>query len=166
LIDTAGLRDTDDPVEAEGIARARRRAADADLVMLVASNEAPQWPVASTSNLRVLNKADLGLPAEMPNDVLAVSAHTGQGLGALRDRLCQWARTATRPGEPALLSHARHRAAFADAEAALREAADASEPVLRAESLRAAAHAFGRISGRVGVDDVLDRIFSRFCIGK
>ena len=50
--------------------------------------------------------------------------------------------------------------------AALGGAAHAPEPVLRAESLRAAAHAFGRIAGRIGVDDVLDRIFSRFCIGK
>lgn len=168
LIDTAGLRDTTDPVEAEGIARARRRAASADLVISVASADAPAWPTPaadSPPHLLLLNKADLGQP-HLPAGALAVSATTGTGLPALRDWLTHWARTSTRPGEPALLAHARHRAAFADAEAALRDAAHAPEPVLRAESLRAAAHAFGRIAGRVGVDDVLDRIFSRFCIGK
>jgi tRNA modification GTPase len=166
LIDTAGLRDTDDPVEAEGVARARRRAADADLVIAVASAEAPAWPEAQPKRLLLLNKADLGLPPDLPGEVLAVSAATGGGLAELRDWLSDWAHGTIRPGEPALLSHARHRAAFITAEAALRDAADAAEPVLRAEALRAAAHAFGRIAGRVAVDDVLDRIFSRFCIGK
>lgn len=163
LIDTAGLRDTDDPVEAIGIARARARAASADLVISVASAEAPQW--TGDGALRLLNKCDLAAP-DVPPDVLAVSATTGAGLPALRDWLSHWAHNLIRPGEPALLSHARHRAAFADAESALGDAAMASEPVLRAEALRAAAHAFGRIAGRVGVDDVLDRIFSRFCVGK
>ncbi|MFZ4382824.1 MAG: tRNA uridine-5-carboxymethylaminomethyl(34) synthesis GTPase MnmE [Sandarakinorhabdus sp.] len=166
LIDTAGLRDTDDPVEAQGIARARRRAADADLVIAVASADAPVWPEAPSARLLLLNKADLDLPPALPAEALAVSATTGDGLPELRDWLTNWARTITRPGEPALLSHARHRAAFVAAESALRDAADAAEPVLRAEALRAAAHAFGRIAGRVAVDDVLDRIFSRFCIGK
>ncbi len=163
LIDTAGLRDTDDPVEAIGIARARARAAAADLVISVSSAEAPAWP--DTAGLRLLNKCDLAAPG-VPPDVLRVSAATGAGLPALRDWLADWAHRLTRPGEPALLAHARHRAAFADAKAALRDAALAPEPVLRAEALRLAAHAFGRIAGRVGVDDVLDRIFSRFCIGK
>lgn len=169
LIDTAGLRDTADPIEAEGIARARRRAAAADLVISVASADAPHWPSAPSDgppHLLLLNKCDLALPDLQPGGALAVSATTGAGMTALRDWLCNWAHTTTRPGEPALLAHARHRAAFADAEAALRDAAHAPEPVLRAESLRAAAHAFGRIAGRIGVDDVLDRIFSRFCIGK
>jgi tRNA modification GTPase len=163
LIDTAGLRDTDDPVEAIGIARARARAASADLVISVASAETPEW--TGDGALRLLNKCDLASP-DLPPDVLAVSATTSAGLPALRDWLSHWAHNLTRPGEPALLAHARHRAAFADAESALRDAATAPEPVLRAEALRAAAHAFGRIAGRVGVDDVLDRIFSRFCIGK
>lgn len=168
LIDTAGLRDTDDPVEAEGIARARQRAAHADLVISVAATDAPQWPdpaPAPPETLRLLNKCDLAQPP-LPPGVIAVSAATGTGIPALRDWLAQFARRATRPGEPALLAHARHRAAFADAHIALVEAAQAPEPVLRAESLRMAAHAFARIAGRIGVDDVLDRIFSRFCIGK
>ena len=168
LIDTAGLRDTADPIEAEGIARARRRADAADLVINVASADAPHWPTPPANgpaHLLLLNKCDLGQP-DLPPGALAVSATTGSGMAAVRDWLSTWAQTTTRPGEPAFLAHARHRAAFADAQTALRDAADAPEPVLRAESLRAAAYAFGRIAGRIGVDDVLDRIFSRFCIGK
>jgi tRNA modification GTPase len=164
LIDTAGLRETDDPVEAEGITRARRKVQAADLVLTVVT--ADTLPDAAPTGLLVVNKIDLGAPTVLPDGALPISVHSGEGLSALRTWLVDWAASATRPGEPALLAHARHRAAFAEAEAALREAADATEGVLRAESLRLAAHAFGRIAGRIGVDDVLDRIFSRFCIGK
>ncbi len=161
LVDTAGLRDTDDPVEAEGIRRARARAAAADLVLHVTDTPATTLPDAG---LLVVNKADLGVSA--PAGALLVSATRGDGIGALRDHLVDWARSAVRPGEPALLGHARHREAFAAAGAALAEAAESDDAVLRAESLRHAAAAFGTIAGRVGVDDVLDRVFSRFCIGK
>jgi tRNA modification GTPase len=164
LIDTAGLRDTDDPVEREGIARARARAEAADLVLHV-TEHLPDTP--PDSGWTVLNKTDLAPPpARLPHHSFAVSALTGEGISGLREALTAWATAVTRPGEPALLGHARHRAAFADAAAAIAEAAASEDPVLRAESLRRAAHAFGRIAGRVDVDDVLDRIFSRFCIGK
>ncbi len=160
LVDTAGLRDTDDPVEAEGIRRARMRAAAADLVLHITDTPA----ALPDSGLLVVNKADLGVSA--PPSALLVSATRGDGIAALRDHLVTWARSALRPGEPALLSHARHREAFAAAGAALAEAAESDDAVLRAKSLRHAAAAFGTIAGRVGVDDVLDRVFSRFCIGK
>jgi tRNA modification GTPase len=164
LIDTAGLRDTDDPVEREGIARARARAEAADLVLHV-TDSLPATP--PDSGWLILNKTDLTpAPRKLPHHSFAVSALTGAGIPALRAALTEWAAEATRPGEPALLSHARHRAAFADAAAALAEAAASDDPVLRTEHLRRAAHAFGRIAGRIDVDDVLDRIFSRFCIGK
>lgn len=168
LIDTAGLRDTDDQVEAIGISRARARAVTADLVLIVASAEDPRWPEMPANgppHLRLLNKQDLA-ETLCPAEVLAISTKTGLGLPVLRDWLENWAQTVTRPGEPALLAHARHQAAFSEACAALQEAAAAAEPVLRAEALRVATHAFGRIAGRVAVDDVLDRIFSQFCIGK
>ena len=161
LVDTAGLRDTDDPIEAEGIRRARARVADADLVIQVVETSPIDGP---PDGLLVVNKADLGTVA--PPGAFLVSATRGDGIAALRAHLANWAATVTRPGEPALLGHARHRVAFADAAAALQEAADTNDVVLRAESLRRAANAFGRIAGRVDVDDVLDRIFSRFCIGK
>ncbi len=164
LIDTAGLRDTLDPVEAIGIARARERAAAADLILHVTTPDAA--PTEMPNAQLIVNKIDLGPPASLPAGALAISVQTGDGMADLRAWLTDWAARAVRPGEPALLAHARHRAAFADAEDALRQAAAASEPVLRAEWLRVAAQALGRIAGRVGVDDVLDRIFSRFCIGK
>lgn len=162
LIDTAGLRETDDPVEAEGIARARARAEIADLTLHVADKPAKAPP---SSGLLVLNKCDLHNHTA-PQGHFTISVHTGAGLAVLRTYLTSWAHTATRTGEAAPIAHARHRAAFEAAAAALREAADAPFPELRTESLRAAAHAFGRIAGRVGIDEVLDHIFTRFCIGK
>ncbi len=164
LIDTAGLRETDDPIEAEGIRRARLRAESADLVIHLVD----QWPgEIPETGLLVVNKIDLlGSRGAAPGMVRFVSALRGDGIAELRRWLANWANHATRPAEPPLLAHARHRAAFADAAAALTEAAQRDDSVLRAEALRHAARAFGRIAGRVDVDDVLDRIFSRFCIGK
>lgn len=170
LIDTAGLRETDDPIEAEGIRRARARAADADLVIRVTdatSSNAGSLRIAPGPGLDVVNKTDLhGADAGAGSGAWRVSATRGDGLPELRAYLAEWAAGVLRPGEPALLSHARHSAAFVDAAEALRDAAATDDAVLRAESLRRAAQAFGRIAGRVGVEDVLDRIFARFCIGK
>lgn len=162
IIDTAGLRDTDDPIEAEGIARARARAAAADLVLHV--TDLPDTPLPAFG-LLVLNKYDVH-SQQAPQGHLSVSAKTGEGLSGLRAYLTSWAQSATQPGESAPLAHARHRAAFTAAAACLRDAAVAAFPELRAESLRQAAHAFARIGGRIDIDDVLDQIFSRFCIGK
>jgi tRNA modification GTPase len=164
LIDTAGLRETDDPIEAEGIRRARLRASAADLVIHLVD----QWPVALTvDGLLVVNKIDLfDSPNLADSTVQFISAVRGDGISELRHWLTLWAARTTRPGEPPLLAHARHRAAFVDAAAALTDAAATDDNVLRAEGLRLAARAFGRIAGRVDVDEVLDRIFSRFCIGK
>lgn len=160
LIDTAGIRDSDDPVEQEGIRRARARAATADLVLAVieADEDAPEtgWTIANKSDIRVAP----------PAARFQISALTGDGISDLRTALTDWATSVARPGEPALLAHARHRAAFADAADALRDAAVTDDLVLRTEELRRAAQALGRIAGRVDVDDVLDRIFSQFCIGK
>jgi len=164
LIDTAGLRETQDPVEAQGIARARARAATADLILHLSDNPASSFP-AQENVLPILTKSDLH-HAPAPHHGFSLSAETGEGLSALRLHLSKWASETLRPGEPALLAHARHRDVFAQAVAALREAADAPLPELRAESLRHAAHSFARITGRIEVDEVLDRIFSNFCIGK
>jgi tRNA modification GTPase len=162
LIDTAGLRETSDPVEAEGIARARARAAAADLIMQVTDDPAT---VAEAAALLVLNKCDLhGQPA--PVGHIAVSALTGDGIAALRTMLVDVASSLVRMGEPGLLAHARHKEAFADAAGWLREASVAPLPEMRAEGLRLASRAFGRVAGRVEIDDVLDQIFLRFCIGK
>ena len=164
LIDTAGLRDTSDPIEAEGIARARARAATADLVLYLSDDPETVWP-SGKNMVPILTKSDIH-GGSAPIGGFSLSAMTGEGLSCLREHLSTWASQTLRPGEPALLAHARHRAVFAQAAESLRDATVAPLPELRAESLRRAAHAFARISGRIEVDDVLDRIFSSFCIGK
>jgi tRNA modification GTPase len=161
LVDTAGLRDAGDAIEAEGIRRARARAAEADLVVTVA---VPGQDAAPGDGLLVLNKIDLGGP--VPSGAVAVSALTGQGLDTLRDRLAAHASALTQKQGPPPLTRARHRAALAEAVERLRGAGAAEWPELRAEDLRLALRALGRITGHVGVEDILDTLFSQFCIGK
>ena len=163
IIDTAGLRDTDDPIEIEGIRRAQARAVDADLVLNIVDFESS--PAAYGSSWTVRNKVDLAGTAGFNADY-CVSALTGVGIGALRGALAQWARDVIRPGEPALLVDVRHRVAFTAGADAVRAAAATPDLVLRCESLRHAAQALGRIAGRVEVDEILGRFFSQFCIGK
>ena len=160
LVDTAGLRDTADPIEAEGVRRARARAADADLVVTVIE------PGASfdTPGLVVANKADVRL--DRRPGVLPVSALTGAGLPALRDRLTAEAIALTQAGGPPPLTQARHRAALTLTARWLSDAAAADAPELRGESMRLALRALGSITGQTGVEDILDTIFQRFCIGK
>lgn len=164
IIDTAGLRETEDPVEREGIARARARAASADLVLHVVDSD--HSGPADVGVWMIRNKCDLAPFAELRSDVRSVSALTGQGIGDLQAALAEWANALARPGEPALIANERHRAAFVDAAAAVHDAAATCDLVLRAEALRRSAQALGRIAGRVDVDDILDVIFSQFCIGK
>jgi tRNA modification GTPase len=182
LADTAGLRALaadggQQDIEAEGMRRAARRAAEADLTLAVFDvREARDLDPAvlrhlTDESLIVLNKIDLGCPAHTPRadgiPVLSVSAKTGQGLDALVDRLSAFAAQALEaPGEAAAMTRARHREAVSAAAEALGRAASAGAPELVAEDLRLAARALGRITGRVDVEDLLDVIFRDFCIGK
>ncbi len=162
LVDTAGLRETDDPVEAEGIRRARDRAAAADLVLHVAD----RIPDAVLGQL-VINKVDLGLaPAGSHDDVIYVSAKTGAGIDALEQWLAEWAASLLRTGETPIVTRERQRRALEAAAAYLALARDEVDAVLRAEALRMAARELGRVTGRVDVEEVLGEIFGRFCIGK
>lgn len=160
LVDTAGLRCSSDPIEAEGVRRALARAADADLVIVVSE---PGWAPAS-DGLHVANKTDLG--GAVPDGTIGVSALTGAGLPVLRDRLAETARSLTETTGPPPLTRARHRAALQEAGARLASARQADLPELRAEDLRLALRALGRITGAIGVEDILNSIFTRFCIGK
>jgi tRNA modification GTPase len=165
LVDTAGLRDSEDPVEQEGVARARARAAAADLVLWLVPPEGA--PPGDSPGLRVGTKSDLGHPSSAVD--LVVSARTGTGLGHLLERLRSAARESLGHGD-ALLTRERHRLALAAASEALARAeallARRADLELAAEDVRLAARAVGQITGRVDVEDVLDRLFSSFCIGK
>jgi tRNA modification GTPase len=164
LVDTAGLRATTDSIEAEGVRRALARAEDADLVMTVV--EAGSSPAASSRSdaLLIANKSDLGLSG--PPGALRISAKTGMGMGELRARLADAASRMTESSGPPPLTRARHRAALLAAAEHLEAAEQADLPELRGEDLRLAMRALGRITGHVGVEDILDTVFSSFCIGK
>ena len=97
---------------------------------------------------------------------IGVSALTGEGLDTLRKRLADAARSLTEASGPPPLTQARHRAALQEAAARLAGAQIADFPELRAEDLRLAMRALGRITGSVGVEDILDTLFAQFCIGK
>ena len=162
LIDTAGLRDTDDPVEAEGIRRARAREAAADIVLQV--KEAGAAAAApSPGRLLVANKID---QAPAPAGWLGVSAMTGEGVSRLREALADEVRRLTDAGPHPLLSRARHEAALRDAAEHLARALASALPELRGEDLRLAMRGLGRITGAVGAEDILDTVFGAFCIGK
>lgn len=163
LIDTAGLRETDDPIEAEGVRRARERASHADLVLHVTAVE----PDAALLGVPVVNKIDLsGVAPGVRDGIVYLSAATGAGMSAFESWLKDWSASLTRRSEPPIVTRARHRKALESCVAFLDEAAQAEDVVLRAEALRLATRALGQLTGRVGVDDMLDEIFGRFCIGK
>jgi len=182
LTDTAGLREGGDEIEREGIRRAVARARDADLRLAVFDLSA--WPrqdaatvaAIGPGTLAVYNKADLapgsGEATRVPG-ALAVSARTGAGLDTLV--ACLTAAVAAcvsaAADAPPALTRVRHRQAVAAALEDIERAGAgvigfAPAPELRAEHLRLAGRALGRITGTVDVDDVLDQIFRDFCIGK
>jgi tRNA modification GTPase len=168
VIDTAGLRDSDDPVERIGIERTRARAAAADLVLwLVPPEGSLESPPGGKNVLSVGTKGDLG--ATQVGVELRIAATTGQGLDALLDRLAAEASGRFGHGD-AVITRERHRQALQRVRdslgraQALARAGGASELV--AEDVRLAVRAIGEITGRVDVEDVLDRLFSAFCIGK
>jgi tRNA modification GTPase len=162
LVDTAGLRETSDSIEAEGVRRAIARAEDADLVMTVIEAGSPAPGRAGT--LLIANKADLG--GSGPEGALRISARTGAGMVELRVRLAAIARQMTESNGPPPLTRARHRAALLATAEHLRAAEAAELPELRGEDMRLAVRSLGRITGHVGVEDILDAVFSQFCIGK
>lgn len=185
LADTAGLRETAEEVESEGVRRALARAEQADLKLVVI--EAPKAGEIDSTTKRIIdavtlvavNKSDLlevksakeikALIEDQgcrPMDVLLVSAKTGAGLDELLDALERAAADRLTGGEAPVITRARHRRALESCLAALRRFEDAREPELAAEELRTAVYELGRITGRVDVEDLLDVIFRDFCIGK
>jgi tRNA modification GTPase len=178
LADTAGLRDSADSIEKEGIRRARARAASADLKLVVLDATKPEETNAlrdliDSRTIVVVNKIDLmqETPAAWADSLgadhaLYCSATSGEGVAALIARLGAAVEEALSAETAPLVTRARHREALGNCVAALDRFAEAELPELAAEDLRGAARSLGRITGRVDVEDMLDALFREFCIGK
>lgn len=159
LIDTAGLRDDTDEVERIGVARARASLGAADIVLWLGDPEAaPRNP----ATILVRSKCDLGHSER--GGGLRVSALTGEGLGDLAAALTERGAELL-PGEAEVAVNARQRYALHAALQHLRTA-HADDMLVAAEELRQARIELDRITGRAGVEDMLDALFGRFCIGK
>lgn len=177
LVDTAGVREASDRIEAEGIQRTVRQIEAADLLLEIADASQPRpvdavLPANLAKRLQVLNKTDLGEhPSWRGVDAVRLSCASGEGFAtlstAIRDSLhfseADW-------GEHAVAINARHQASLKIAQASLVAAlellVDASDPELAAIDLREALEALGEIPGKVDTEDLLGVIFSSFCIGK
>lgn len=169
ISDTAGLRDrVDSHVEQLGIDRTHERLSHADIVVSVASPEADwQNTGVDSPTLRIWNKADTVQPERTAVADLEVSALTGEGMEDLMDRLSGMASELAGNGEPALLVRERQVQAVKSALSHLENALQPNLPIeLVAEELRRAARNIGKLIGEVGTEDLLDSIFSKFCIGK
>lgn len=186
LTDTAGWRQTDDPVENEGINRAKQAASEADLLMIVVDGSQPGWADNvlaisgwSQSDVLVLvNKQDKGIQDErgqlvcdqIPEaNVIAISAHNGSGLEGLEARLNQFVADMNSGSSSVILTRVRHRQALNEAVHHLQASLSLSvveQTELVAEEFRSATVALSRILGQIDIEDVLDHIFSSFCIGK
>ncbi|WP_135211927.1 tRNA uridine-5-carboxymethylaminomethyl(34) synthesis GTPase MnmE [Vitreimonas flagellata] len=171
IADTAGLREAADAIEAEGVRRALARAEEADLRIAVvetgAGIPAEVQAALQPDDILVRSKADK-YPAHGSGEMLEVSVKTGIGLHLLESRINAHVAEALDREEAPVLTRARHRRLVEEALAALRRAVPALDagPELAAEDVRAAAHAIGRLTGRIDVEDLLGEIFSSFCIGK
>jgi len=158
LTDTAGLRPTNDMVEAIGVSRAEALVQGADILLWLGEPvEAPNHPQL----IRLHSKADVR--GEAPEDLLAVSSVTREGIPRLLEDVTARAK-ALLPSEDALALNRRQAAHVAEAAQALDGPVD--DVVIIAENLRLARVAFDRLTGRAGVEDVLDALFGRFCLGK
>ncbi len=183
VIDTAGIRETDDPVEQEGVRRARVRAGEADLVLWLVEGRQTEDPhdlravwkpegsrdPASGAVWVVRNKIDAaGASAELRSGEFGISASRGDGVAELVGALVRFAADFFGASEGAVITRARQRDLLTSALASLQRSLElvGEGEELAAEELRAAAHALGRLLGRVDVEDVLGAIFQRFCIGK
>jgi tRNA modification GTPase len=178
VIDTAGIRETDDPVEQEGVRRARARAADADLVLWLSDladpevghqGAAPLWLVRNKIDLEIDLEAGTRPMAQMGAGVVfQISASRGDGVPELISALVSFAQDYFGGSEGGLIGRTRQRKLLEETVASLRRSIDVvgQGEELAAEELRTAVHSLGRLLGRVDVEDILDKIFREFCVGK
>ncbi len=172
LIDTAGLRESGDEVEREGIRRAVDRAANADVKLVMFDGKT--WPEKDTASdaqiddgaIVVVNKSDLIEKKNPDGSTVFISIKTGDGinelLGELEKRVTRFFSSRT----PAIVTRERHRALLSEALSHLERFSIKAPLELSCEELRRAALSIGKITGKIVVDDVLDVVFKRFCIGK
>jgi tRNA modification GTPase len=162
LTDTAGLRATDELVERIGVERSQALIESADVLLWLGEpDETPPHPRL----LLVHAKCDLPERNSAPVGSISVSSLTGEGIAHLLERVGEVAAFLL-PGEDALALNRRQATHLEEASAALSRAGSATDIVTAAEDLRLARSAFDRLTGRAGVEDVLDALFSRFCLGK
>ena len=165
--DTAGLRETSDAIEAEGVRRAHAEAKASHLTLLLLDGSDPKVKIRHDvkADLVVWNKSDL--PGFTKSEGLSLSLKSGDGLSQLLEALKALVekRLESKNDSPAL-TRPRHRHALEEALASLDHARGAREPELFAEDLRLATRAIGRITGAVDVEEILDSVFREFCIGK
>jgi GTP-binding protein HflX len=178
LVDTAGVRESDDIIEAQGIQRTVRQIEDADLLLEIADASQPRperavYPSNHATHLLVLNKSDLGEHSSWNGvEATRISCVSGVGFDALSEKICTALHfTEADFGEHAIAINARHQASLALARTNLTAALDLlteqnSDPELAAIDLREALDALGEIPGKVDTEDLLGVIFSSFCIGK
>ena len=163
FVDTAGLRDTGDDIEQEGVRRALVSAGQADLTVFVTCGEVRPPLIPTGPSMWVANKIDIVAPAE---GAIGISALNGDGIGTLREHLIRTVERLMTGSPLPVLTRSRHRDCLEATCAHLRLASLSAQAELRGEELRLALHHLGRLTGIVGVDDILTEIFSAFCIGK
>ncbi|MFT4911692.1 MAG: tRNA modification GTPase [Brevundimonas sp.] len=171
LSDTAGLRLSEDVVEVEGVRRARARAGAAELRLWVrAPGDGPgeAATLIQPGDLTVLTKADLGPVAEEGADTVVVSTVTGAGLADLHARIASRLMADLAGTDFPAVTRERHRRRLVEALAAVEAGRAALDhgPEMAGDDLRRAATALGRVTGAIGVEDILGEVFSTFCIGK
>ncbi len=161
LIDTAGLRDAADEVEAIGVQRSVRMIGAADILLWLGDEAAPEHPLT----IRVHPKADLAERQVGPEGSLSISSLSGLGIADLLHQIERSARVLV-PADDAITLNRRHAKHIGEAADALERGARETEVVFVAEELGLARSAFDRLTGRAGVEEVIDALFSRFCLGK
>jgi len=182
VIDTAGIRETEDPVEQEGVRRARARASEADLVLWMIDarqvrqvaeksgsvTEAPVWLVRNKIDLVGSAVTDRATRPAVGGVTFDISASRGDGIADLMAALVAFANDYFGPGEGALIGRERQRKLLEQTAVSLERSISVLQrgEEFAAEELRVAANSLGRLLGRVDVEDILDVIFRDFCIGK
>jgi tRNA modification GTPase len=179
LVDTAGLRDSDDEIEQHGMHRSEREIQRADLILEVVDGSLPAEsavrvalpPELEARRILILNKADLGIHPTWQGAGVSLSCQTSLGVDALRQRISHLLLAGVASGvDHPVAINARHQACFERVRTSLNAASSTLQqgepPELVALELREAMQALGEVTGRVDVEEILDVVFSSFCIGK